>query len=862
MGTAAPEPEQVRRARRPRFPGALGRPRLTAAISAPVVVLAAPAGSGKTVLAAQLADTVGPGTAIAWVRPDRPGCDARGLARLIRAALGGPPTITGVDPAVLAGDVLDAAGDAPVFVVVDDADQADPGELARLLGELAPYLDAASRVVICARSRPAGLVGRLGPALCQVLTSRDLAFIPDEVTALLAAYAERDSAAPPWSAADILQASGGWAVAVAAYAATTGPHATAPPLREVLDSILAGATDAARAALDALSLAPALSRAAARAAGLDPAALEQLPAYTPLVQEEADRLRLAEAARTARAARIPAEAGIPMRLRLGRALATEDPAAAIDLLLDAGEPAEAAAVLARSLGTLPVDWVRPRLYRLPAEVRRSLPPALSAAEATVDLGSAITFAQQSLAEAVAAGDPGAEGTARFALGSAYAHEGNLESAAAELEAATRRTTGPVRAAAAAWLGMVRFWVGDLTGADAAAGTAPDLVLAAWVRAETALARGDVGAAATAADRAGELAEQPGADLGPSVGRALAARIAVRRGGTDLHAAARIAEDAYRLAAAGGGFELLATAPVHAGFLLAADRIDEAEAVADTLRRQVGRHDVCSRLQAALVRLAVARRRGDERAADRATESVAAVRRSGFGVIEEEARGWLLGLTSPEQGLRITYLGPVAITVDGTPLAGDAWRSRKARETLLVLAAAGSRGMRREEVIEAVWPDRDPERGRMLLRTALSDVRRVLEPRRVAGEPSAYLDAGRDRVRVVADTDLDAARALAAADSDDDLLKLVTDDVAAGEPDIGGLEVVRDEVRRFRARAALRIARDAKRPPDDRASAYDVVLSAEPWRTELAEEVVAMWWRVGDEARAMDADRRYLSDQDS
>ncbi|MGH2950266.1 MAG: AAA family ATPase, partial [Solirubrobacteraceae bacterium] len=262
-------------ARRPRYPGALPRPRLHAAAQGPCVVLTAPAGGGKTVLAAQLADLA---PRVVWLRPPGPATSASRLVDLAREALGAAPGPPAVDPAVLAESLLDAAGGEPLLLVVDDADRADAADLARWLAETVPLLDAGSGVLVGARDRPAGLVGRLGTAV-RTLDAAALAFTEAEIVELLG------DAQP---AGVLHAATGGWPAAVAAGVRTGVGGA----LVEALTAAVADDPEA-RAALDLLSLVPAAPEPALGPAG------ERLRARTPLVDKEDGRLRLTEPARQA-----------------------------------------------------------------------------------------------------------------------------------------------------------------------------------------------------------------------------------------------------------------------------------------------------------------------------------------------------------------------------------------------------------------------------------------------------------------------------------------------------------------------------------------------------------------------------------
>ena len=183
--------------RRPRFAGALVRPRLLAAAEWPCLVLTAPAGGGKTVLATQLADRA---ARVVWVRPPGPATSAQWLVSTARAALGAGPGPVAVDPGLLAESYLDAAGASPVLLVVDDADRVDGADLSRWLAETVPLLDEGSGVVVCARDRPAGLVGRLGVSV-RVLDAAALAFTREEVAELAGRGPGRGAVRGQWRVA-------------------------------------------------------------------------------------------------------------------------------------------------------------------------------------------------------------------------------------------------------------------------------------------------------------------------------------------------------------------------------------------------------------------------------------------------------------------------------------------------------------------------------------------------------------------------------------------------------------------------------------------------------------------------------------
>jgi DNA-binding SARP family transcriptional activator len=67
---------------------------------------------------------------------------------------------------------------------------------------------------------------------------------------------------------------------------------------------------------------------------------------------------------------------------------------------------------------------------------------------------------------------------------------------------------------------------------------------------------------------------------------------------------------------------------------------------------------------------------------------------------------------------IELLGRFSVSVDGVAISGDAWRSRRAADVVKLLALASDHRMHRAEVMEALWPESDPEASGANLRKAL------------------------------------------------------------------------------------------------------------------------------------------------
>lgn len=79
-----------------------------------------------------------------------------------------------------------------------------------------------------------------------------------------------------------------------------------------------------------------------------------------------------------------------------------------------------------------------------------------------------------------------------------------------------------------------------------------------------------------------------------------------------------------------------------------------------------------------------------------------------------------------------------------------WGNPQSQTLFKCLLAAPTQQLTSEQVIETLWPESDPERGRARLRDTLSKLRRVLEPGRAAYAPSTYVVSDRQSIRLLLD----------------------------------------------------------------------------------------------------------------
>ena len=88
---------------------------------------------------------------------------------------------------------------------------------------------------------------------------------------------------------------------------------------------------------------------------------------------------------------------------------------------------------------------------------------------------------------------------------------------------------------------------------------------------------------------------------------------------------------------------------------------------------------------------------------------------------------------------VRTLGTFAVLRDGRPVPPRMWQSRKARDVLKILVARRGRPVRRDVLMEALWPEQDPARTANRLSVALSILRAVLDPGREGKTPVIVAD---------------------------------------------------------------------------------------------------------------------------
>jgi len=238
------------------------------------------------------------------------------------------------------------------------------------------------------------------------------------------------------------------------------------------------------------------------------------------------------------------------------------------------------------------------------------------------------------------------------------------------------------------------------------------------------------------------------------------RILARLGLARVHAmtddrphAVRHARDAVHLARR---FRL----PDYAASLLLLGTLEEDEQVVRHAAELASRCGARPTLCHGLWRLAVLRRRhhpGEARAcAQEALEIAASPQMAGFlhavGALraaQEFLRDDVVGprvvdllrtVSPPAVPVRLHVLGQFRLLRGDHEVPGEGFRRRAVRQLLKYLAIQ-RRPVRREEILEALWPEHDPSAAAAALKVALSELRRVLEPERLPGHASRLLSSG-------------------------------------------------------------------------------------------------------------------------
>jgi ATP/maltotriose-dependent transcriptional regulator MalT/DNA-binding SARP family transcriptional activator len=98
-------------------------------------------------------------------------------------------------------------------------------------------------------------------------------------------------------------------------------------------------------------------------------------------------------------------------------------------------------------------------------------------------------------------------------------------------------------------------------------------------------------------------------------------------------------------------------------------------------------------------------------------------------------------------LMVTALGRFRVLVDGQEVEGRRWGRKQARLLLMAIVALGPRGVAKEQLLEALWPEAEPKSARQSFRVTLHRLRKALEPELDPDAGSSYLLVDNDELRL-------------------------------------------------------------------------------------------------------------------
>ncbi|MDT0200380.1 AAA family ATPase [Nocardioides sp. AE5] len=303
--------------------------------------------------------------------------------------------------------------------------------------------------------------------------------------------------------------------------------------------------------------------------------------------------------------------------------------------------------------------------------------------------------------------------------------------------------------------------------------------------------------------------------------------------------------------------------------------DEAHrhlATSATLCLRVGAQPWLVEAQLALAAFGARTRRGDIDVAGLADQALAGAQRLGLTALAAQAAELTAGrLTDPSpvgvgaaevratprvsgQGVMVRVLGGFGVeAADGSV---PRWTSRKARTLLKVLVAKQGVAVRRETLMDLLWPDQDPSRLANRFSVALATVRRALDPGRQF-PTDHHVEMRDDLLRLNVDairTDLDQFHVLAVGHEIAELrraIELYRGDAFADEVEAEWAAGVREQARVAFCHAATKLAAlEAQRAEHPAAAAlFRRVLEVDPFHDAANRGLVETLQAMGAHGQA-------------
>jgi predicted ATPase/DNA-binding SARP family transcriptional activator len=196
-------------------------------------------------------------------------------------------------------------------------------------------------------------------------------------------------------------------------------------------------------------------------------------------------------------------------------------------------------------------------------------------------------------------------------------------------------------------------------------------------------------------------------------------------------------------------------------------------------------------------------------------------------------------------MEIRLLGGFGVSVDGAEVDERAWRLRKARTLVKVLALAPSRRLHRELVAELLWPEADASAAQNNLHQALHAARRAL------GAEAIALEDGMLALADAAAVDVDAFETAAREGRHEDALALFRGELLPEDRYEGWAEARRAELTDLHSAVCLELA--SRREPKDAVATLQRALRVDPLHEPAHRALMVAYDRLG---RRQDALAQY------
>ena len=215
-------------------------------------------------------------------------------------------------------------------------------------------------------------------------------------------------------------------------------------------------------------------------------------------------------------------------------------------------------------------------------------------------------------------------------------------------------------------------------------------------------------------------------------------------------------------------------------------------------------------------------------------------------------------------LEIHLFGPFSVVGDGLPVADDQWQRRKPQLLVKLLALQPHRQLHREQVMEFLWPEHEPESAANSLHKTIHAARRALEPQLASGAASSFILTRKQHVTLSAPgrlwVDVDEFERLAAAAlKREDLpaceaaLALYTGELLADDPYEDWALVRREQTRVLHRKVATKFAQACKRAGRHRESIEQLktLIASDPTDEYVHRQLMRLYALTGSKFQALE-----------